>query len=98
MPQRSVTVGSQVGLHAKSAGLISAVVFDAGQPVWVSVPDRPEQGTVNASSALVLMTLGADHGETVVVECEDAGLLEKVVEMVKRDLSSLVVSCRERAT
>lgn len=98
MPRRSVTVGSHVGLHAKSAGLISAVVFDSGQPVWISLPGRPELGTVNASSALVLMTLGAEHGETVVIECDDVALLDRVAMMVEQDLSSATMPQRARAS
>lgn len=87
MPSRTVTVGSSVGLHAKPAGLISAAVFDSGETVTFSLSDRPEIEPVDASSALVLMTLGAQHGETVVIECENESVLDLIAGMVHRDLT-----------
>ena len=88
MPQRMVTVGSRVGLHARPAGLISAAVFDSGKQVTLALPDQPEIDPVDASSALVLMTLGAEHGERVVVTCDDESVLDRIASMVSKDLTT----------
>lgn len=89
MPQRTVTVGSPVGLHARPAGLISAAVFDSGRLVMLALPDQPDVEPVDASSALVLMTLGAEHGERVLVTCDDETVLDQIATMVSQDLTAL---------
>ena len=59
MPTKSVVVGSAVGLHARPAAIISEAAGELDSEVTIAVPgDEP----VDASSALLIMTLGAGQG------------------------------------
>lgn len=67
MPERKVVVASKVGLHARPAALLAKAA--AAVPVAVTI--AKEGGTpVAAGSMLNLMTLGAEHGDTVVLAAE----------------------------
>ena len=63
MPSKSVVVGSSVGLHARPAALIAEAAGELGVEVTIN--------GVDASSALMLMTLGAACGDTVEVASDD---------------------------
>ena len=62
MPSNTVTVGSAIGLHARPAALIAQAATELGVPVTLST-DGEEP--VDAGSALMIMTLGAGHGDQV---------------------------------
>ncbi|GAB3560598.1 HPr family phosphocarrier protein [Spelaeicoccus albus] len=77
MPERTATVASTVGLHARpAAALVEAA---AQQPVTVMIardgvgPDGGRGEAVDASSILSLMTLGAEYGSVVVLTAEGDG-------------------------
>ena len=70
MPSKTVVVGSAVGLHARPAAIISEAAGELDSEVLIGVPgDEP----VDASSALLIMTLGAGNGDTVEVSGDDQG-------------------------
>lgn len=85
MPSKTVTVGSAVGLHARPAAIIAEAVVNAGVPVSLSM-DGGEP--VDAGSALMIMTLGAEKGAQVTVSADDADVLAKVAELVEQDLDA----------
>ncbi|ABK69765.1 HPr family phosphocarrier protein [Mycolicibacterium smegmatis] len=85
MPSKTVTVGSAVGLHARPAAIIAEAVVNAGVPVSLSM-DGGEP--VDAGSALMIMTLGAEKGAQVTVSSDDADVLAKVAELVEQDLDA----------
>jgi phosphocarrier protein HPr len=86
MPELRVTVASKVGLHARPAALLAKTA--AGQTVSVAI--RKEGGEqVDAASVLGLMTLGAMHGDEVILSAEGAGAdaaLAAVAEVISTDL------------
>ncbi|MFB9903008.1 HPr family phosphocarrier protein [Allokutzneria oryzae] len=86
MPERRVTVASQVGLHARPAALLAKAA--AAQPVTVTI--RKNGGDpVEAASVLGLMTLGAMHGDEVVLSAEGEGAeaaLEAIATIIATDL------------
>jgi len=85
MTSKSVTVGSSVGLHARPAAVIAQAASAASSPVTLSMPG----GTpVDAGSALLIMTLGAKMGDTVLVESDDDELVEMIAGLVEEDLDS----------
>ena len=85
MPTKSVVVGSAVGLHARPAAIISAAAGDLDSEVTIGVPgDEP----VDASSALLIMTLGAGNGVTVEVSGDDQGDVDKIAALVEQDLDA----------
>lgn len=85
MPTKTVSVGSAVGLHARPAALIAEKAGSLGSTVTLSVPGG---SPVDASSALLIMTLGAKKGDTVEVSSDDQGALEKIAAMVEQDLDA----------
>jgi phosphocarrier protein HPr len=88
MPERRVTVGSKVGLHARPAALVAKAA--AASPVPITI--RKNDGKpVAASSVLNLMTLGAMHGDEVVLAADGDGAdaaLDALAELVVKDLDA----------
>ncbi|HEX6286832.1 MAG TPA: HPr family phosphocarrier protein [Acidimicrobiia bacterium] len=85
MPTKSVVVGSAVGLHARPAALISEAAGELDSEVTIAVPGGEP---VDASSALLIMTLGAKKGDTVEVASEDLAALDRIATMVEQDLDA----------
>jgi phosphocarrier protein len=86
MPERRVIVASQVGLHARPAALLAKAA--AEQPVAITIRKDGSE-PVEAASVLNLMTLGAMHGDEVVLAAEGDGAdaaLEAMATLVGTDL------------
>lgn len=89
MPQRTVTIGSRVGLHARPAALFAQAASAAGLPVRIAKGDG---APVDAASVLRLMTLGAQHGEEVTLSVEGDGadaVLDRLATMLESDLDAV---------
>ena len=85
MPTKSVQVGSAVGLHARPAAIISEAAGELGSEVLIGLPgDEP----VDASSALLLMTLGAGNGDTVEVSGDVEADVDAIAALVEKDLDA----------
>ena len=85
MPTRTVTVGSAVGLHARPAAIIAEAAGELDSEVTIGVPgDDP----VDASSSLLIMTLGAGKGATVEVSGDDQAAVDKIAALVEQDLDA----------
>ncbi|GAA1480551.1 HPr family phosphocarrier protein [Gordonia sinesedis] len=85
MPSTTVAVGSAVGLHARPATIISEAVTESGQPVTLALEGGEP---VDAGSALMIMTLGAEKGTNVVVSADDQKTLDAIVALVAADLDA----------
>ena len=85
MPTKTVTVGSSVGLHARPAALIAEAAEELGSEVLLGTPGEEP---VDASSALMIMTLGAGHGDTVEVSGDDESAVETIAALVAKDLDA----------
>lgn len=85
MPSKTVTVGSAVGLHARPAALISQAAGELGSEVTLAVPGGDP---VDASSALLIMTLGAGKGDSVEVSGDDQDAVDKIAALVEQDLDT----------
>ena len=70
MPQRTVVIGSTVGLHARPAALFVQAVTAAGLPVTIA---KPGGEPVNARSILSVLALDARGGEQVVLTADGDG-------------------------
>ncbi len=81
----TVTVGSAVGLHARPAAIISEAAAELDSEVLLAVPGEEP---VDASSALLIMTLGADNGDRVEVSGEDADDVAAIAALVEQDLDA----------
>ncbi|GAA2050123.1 HPr family phosphocarrier protein [Williamsia deligens] len=85
MPSTTIAVGSAVGLHARPATIIAEAVAAAGSPVTLAVEGGEP---VDAGSALMIMTLGAEKGTQVVVTADDQPTLDSIAELVAKDLDA----------
>ncbi len=85
MPTMNATVGSAVGLHARPAALIAEKAAELPAPVTIGTPG----GTpVDASSALMIMTLGAKKGDQVEVSGDDEAAVQTIAALVEQDLDA----------
>ena len=80
MPSKSVVVGSAVGLHARPAAIIAEAAEGLDATVTIN--------GVDASSSLMIMTLGAGNGATVEVESDDQSALDALAALVEQDLDA----------
>jgi phosphocarrier protein len=88
MAQRTVTIASSVGLHARPAALFVRAASGTGLDVAIG---RPGEEPVDATSIHGVMALGATHGEEVVLTAEGAGAdeaLEGLAALLSRDLDA----------
>ena len=88
MAQRTVTIASSVGLHARPASLFVQAAGESGLDIEIG---RPGEDAVDATSILGVMGLGAKHGEEVVLTAEGEGAdeaLDALVELLSRDLDA----------
>ena len=79
MSERTVTVASSVGLHARPASLFAQAAAKVGVPVTLT----------NAASILGVLSLGVGHGETVTISAEGDGAdeaLDTLAEVLGTDL------------
>ncbi len=85
MAQRTVTIASSVGLHARPAALFVEAASETGLDIEIG---RPGEDPVDATSILGVMALGATHGEEVVLTAEGEGADEALVALLSRDLDA----------
>ena len=88
MPQRTVSIGSSVGLHARPAKLFTQAASASGMAVRIAKGDGP---AVDAASILRVMALGVKHGEEVTVSVEGDGaeeVLDGLVTLLATDLDA----------
>ena len=85
MTAKDVVVGSAIGLHARPAGILSdaAAKFDEEIPIAVE-GEEP----VNATSALLIMSLGVEHGQTVTVASENVAAVNTIADLIEKDLDA----------
>jgi phosphocarrier protein HPr len=86
MPERTVTVASSVGLHARPASLFSQAAAKVGVPVTLT---SAAGKTVNAASILGVLSLGIGHGEVVTLKADgdEAEIaLDSLAQLLNSDL------------
>lgn len=86
--ERTITVASSVGLHARPAKLVAKAA--AQQPARVDIAKEGGE-VVDARSLLSLLSLGVEHGDVVVLAAEGDGAQEAVdalAEMLERNLDA----------
>ena len=86
MAERTVTVASSVGLHARPASLFAQAAAKVGIPVTLTSAGGK---SVNAASILGVLSLGIGHGETVTLSADGEGAdeaLDTLAEVLGTDL------------
>ena len=85
MPERTVVVGSRVGLHARPAAMFVKVATK--QPVTVYI-NKPGQPPADARSILSVLSLDARGGDQVVLSADGEGAeaaLDALAAFVEKD-------------
>src|SRR5690625_4460487 len=88
MAERTVTIASKTGLHARPAGIFAKAAEQ--QPATVTI-EKAGGNAVQASSMLMLMTLGAAQGDEVTLRAEGEGAEESVnalADLLEKDLDA----------
>ena len=86
MASKTVIVGSAVGLHARPAAIIAEAADKYDDEILLSLPGGDDP--VDAASSLLIMTLGAEKGATVVVESDNAAAVEEIAGLIEADLDA----------
>ena len=81
MAERTVTVASSQGLHARPASLFTQAAAKASSPVTIAKGDKQ----VNAASILSVISLGVAKGDTVVIASDDETTLDALEELLSTD-------------
>ncbi|MEW1807651.1 HPr family phosphocarrier protein [Pseudarthrobacter sp. NPDC080039] len=88
MIERTATIASRVGLHARPAAIFAAAVSELDLDVTIAHNGEPASDAMDAASILSLMSLGASHGDVVVLRAEDDGAadaLDRLVQVLETD-------------
>jgi len=91
MSERKATIGSRVGLHARPAAIFAEAAGKISIEVTIAREGEPEDDAMDASSILALMSLGASHGDVVVLRAEGDGAeeaLDSLAALLETDLDA----------
>ena len=87
MPERTVTIASAHGLHARPASLFVQAVTASGLPVQLTKGEK----TLNAASILGVISLGIEYGDQITLAAEgdnaDA-VLDELAELLTTDMDA----------
>jgi phosphocarrier protein len=90
VPERTVTIASRVGLHARPAAIFVKAASE--QPVRVAIVKVGSGAEpVDASSILGIMTLGAEYGDQVTLTADGSGAdaaLDSLAALLETDLDA----------
>ncbi|WP_427134598.1 HPr family phosphocarrier protein [Pseudarthrobacter sp. S9] len=88
MTERNATIASRVGLHARPAAIFAEAAGELDLEITIARLGEPEDEAMDAASILSLMSLGASHGEVVVLRAEGEGAdaaLDRLVQILETD-------------
>jgi len=88
MIERRAVIASTVGLHARPAALFTQAAATSPVPVTIAKGDGEP---VDAASILFVLTLGAGHGDEVVLRADGEGAaeaLDALVALLEQDLDA----------
>lgn len=87
MSERTATIASRVGLHARPAAIFAEAVGELAErhtlEVTIAAEGVPAADALDASSILSLMGLGAAQGDRVVLRADGSGADEVLDTLVK---------------
>ena len=88
MAERTATIGSRVGLHARPAAIFAEAAGSTGLEITIAKEGDPADEALDASSILSLMSLGAEHGQKVTLRATGTGAdtaLDHLVTILETD-------------
>ncbi|UVJ39400.1 HPr family phosphocarrier protein [Arthrobacter sp. CJ23] len=91
MSERTATIASRSGLHARPAAIFAEAAGELPVEVTIAHVGEPAEDALDAASILSLMTLGAAKGDVVVLRAEGDGAdaaLDSLVTLLETDLDA----------
>lgn len=91
MPERTATIASRSGLHARPAAIFAEAAGESPVEVTIAMAGSPADDALDAASILSLMTLGAAKGDVVVLRADGDGAdaaLDSLVTLLETDLDA----------
>jgi phosphocarrier protein HPr len=88
MFERTATIASRVGLHARPAAIFAEAAGEYPHEITIARQGEPADEAMDAASILSLMSLGAAHGDVVVLRAEGDGAdtaLDHLVQILETD-------------
>lgn len=87
MASTTVTVGSTVGLHARPATVIAEAAGAYDDEILITLVDADDDDEpADATSSLMIMALGAEHGDRVTVSSDNADAVAVIAALVEKNL------------
>lgn len=88
MASTTVTVGSTVGLHARPATVISEAAAEYDDEILIELVDADDDDAepADAASSLMIMSLGAEHGDQVRISSDNADAVAAIAALVEKNL------------
>lgn len=80
---RNITIVNELGVHARSAGKIAAIVKNARSNVWII----KEGERADAGSVIDILTLACVKGSKITIKIEksaDLNILNAIEELIKQ--------------
>lgn len=88
MAQRTTSITSAVGLHARPASILAKAAMSSGHDVTLTAKGR----TVDADSLLSVLSLSIAHGDEVVITvdgADDERVADEIAALLALDLDSV---------
>lgn len=84
MAERTATIASTAGLHARPAAVFAEAASQYEHlDITIALEGEPTDDAVDAASMLSLMSLGLDHAERVVLRAEGQGAKEALDQLAQ---------------
>lgn len=87
MASKTVKVGSSVGLHARPATVIAEAAGEYDDEILI-VLASDEDEEADAASSLMIMALGAEQGDEVIVSSDNEEAVDKIAALIESDLDA----------
>ncbi|MBN9643319.1 HPr family phosphocarrier protein [Corynebacterium mendelii] len=87
MASKTVVVGSAVGLHARPASLVAEAASEYDDDIELTKVGGDDE-PADAASAMMIMAMGAEQGDEVVVTSDNAEAVEKIAALIEQDLDA----------
>ncbi|MBA1834834.1 HPr family phosphocarrier protein [Corynebacterium sp. zg912] len=85
MASKTVKVGSTVGLHARPATVIADAAGEYDEEILLTLVGGDDDET-DAASSLMIMAMGAEHGDEVTVTSDNAEAVEEIASLIEKNL------------
>ncbi|WIM66784.1 HPr family phosphocarrier protein [Corynebacterium breve] len=88
MASKTVKVGSSVGLHARPATIIADAAAEYDDEIILTLVGDEDEDETDAASSLMIMSMGAEQGDEVVVTSDNAEAVEAIAALIEKDLDA----------